>query len=73
MQKRKTRGRRSITYQNKDVVSKIFGENLMNKSLAVYGVNLPKIKAVMPTNLPAIEGELRIDNLFRDWRMTHWH
>lgn len=66
MQKRKTRGRRSITYQNKDVVSKIFGENLMNKSLAVYGVNLPKIKAVMPTNLPAIEAnELRIDNLFR--------
>ena len=38
----------------------------MNKSLAVYGVNLPKIKAVMPTNLPAIEAnELRIDNLFR--------
>lgn len=66
MQKRKNKGRKSVTYQNKDVVSKIFGENLKNKSLAVYGVNLPKIKSVMPTNLPAIEAnELRIDNLFR--------
>lgn len=26
-----------ITYQNKDVISKIFGENLKEKSLAVYG------------------------------------
>ena len=36
------------------------------EQITVYGVNLPKIKAVMPTNLPAIEAnELRIDNLFR--------
>ena len=44
-----------ITYQNKDVVSKIFGENLREKSLAVYGVNIPKITEVLPTNLPVIE------------------
>lgn len=55
-----------ITYQNKDVISKIFGENLKEKSLAVYGVNIPKIKEVLPTNLPAIEAnEMRLDNLFR--------
>lgn len=51
-----------ITYQNKDVVSKIFGENLKEKSLAVYGVNIPKIKEVLPTNLPVIEAnEMRLD------------
>lgn len=55
-----------ITYQNKDVVSKIFGENLREKSLAVYGVNIPKITEVLPTNLPVIEAnEMRLDNLFR--------
>ena len=55
-----------ITYQNKDVISKIFGENLKEKSLAVYGVNIPKIKEVLPTNLPAVEAnEMRLDNLFR--------
>ena len=55
-----------ITYQNKDVVSKIFGENLKEKSLAVYGVNIPKITEVLPTNLPVIEAnEMRLDNLFR--------
>lgn len=55
----------AITYQNKDVVSKIFGENLKEKSFAVYGIKLPKIMEVLPTNLPVIEAnELRIDNLF---------
>lgn len=60
------RQKNPITYQNKDVISKIFGENLKEKSLAVYGVNIPKIKEVLPTNLPAIEAnEMRLDNLFR--------
>lgn len=55
----------AITYHNKDVVSKLFGENLRNKSFAVYGLNIPKIVEVQPTNLPSIEAnELRIDNLF---------
>ena len=54
-----------IAYQNKDVVSKIFGESLREKSFAVYGIKLPKIVEVLPTNLPLIEAnELRIDNLF---------
>lgn len=55
----------AITYQNKDVVSKIFAENFREKSLKVYGLDVPKIKMVMPTNLPEVEAnELRIDNLF---------
>ena len=55
-----------ITYQNKDVVSKIFGEQMKEKSLSVYGLKIPKIKEVLPTNLPAVEAnELRLDNLFR--------
>ena len=54
-----------ITYQNKDVVSKIFAENFREKSLKVYGLDVPKIKMVLPTNLPEVEAnELRIDNLF---------
>ncbi len=55
-----------IVYQNKDVMSKHFGEHLKEKSLEVYGFrNIPKIVDVRPTNLPVVEAnELRIDNLF---------
>lgn len=54
-----------IAYQNKDIASKIFGEGMKEKSLSVYGVPVPKIIQVLPTNLPAIEAnELRMDNLF---------
>lgn len=54
-----------VAWQNKDVTAKYFGENLKGKSFAVYGLELPDIKEVQPTNLPAIEAnELRLDNLF---------
>ena len=54
-----------ITYQNKDITSKILAEGMKEKSLAVYGIHVPKIIDVLPTNLPAIEAnELRMDNLF---------
>lgn len=54
-----------ITYHNKDVASKVMEKEFPNKSFEVYGVNLPKIKAALPTNLPVIESnELRLDNLF---------
>lgn len=32
-----------IVYQNKDVISKIFGENIPNKSFSVYGIDVPKV------------------------------
>lgn len=55
-----------ITYQNKDVASKSLAEGLKDKSLNVYGVELPPIIEVLPTNLPVIEAnELRLDNLFQ--------
>lgn len=54
-----------IAYQNKDITSKIMGENLKDKSFAVYGIDVPKVRQVLLTNLPAIEAnELRLDNLF---------
>ncbi len=55
----------SIAYQNKDIVSKVFGEKMRHKSLNVYGLDVPRVVKVLPTNLPIVEAnELRIDNLF---------
>ena len=54
-----------IAWQNKDIISKIFAENLKGKSLEVYGIHVPEVEAVLPTNLPLIQAdELRIDNVF---------
>ena len=54
-----------VAYQNKDIVSKVFADNFAGKSLKVYGLNIPKIIQVLPTNLPEVSAnELRIDNLF---------
>lgn len=61
MQKQKN----NIAYQNKDIASKIFAEQFRGKSLKVYGIDLPRVKQVLPTNLPNIQAnELRLDNLF---------
>lgn len=54
-----------IAYQNKDIFSKFMGERMRNKSFKAYGLDLPEIVRVEPTNLPTIQAtELRIDNLF---------
>ena len=64
MEKQKTDS--AITYHNKDVISKLFGEKLKNKSFEVYGLQIPEITEVLPTNLPAVEAnEMRLDNFFR--------
>lgn len=63
--KKKSRDGTEIAYQNKDIISKLFGESLKGKSLSVYGIKNSRIKDVRPTNLPLIEAnELRLDNLF---------
>ncbi|MDY4922255.1 MAG: hypothetical protein SO117_04360, partial [Frisingicoccus sp.] len=63
--KREKRMAMGITEQNKDVVSKWFAETMKNRSLSVYGIDVPKIVDVRPTNLPAVEtNEKRMDNLF---------
>ena len=34
---------KNIAYQNKDITSKIFADNFKEKSLSVYGLDIPKI------------------------------
>ena len=54
-----------IAYQNKDIEFKLMSETYKEKSFESYGLKLPKIKAVLPTNLPAVSAnEMRIDNVF---------
>lgn len=54
-----------IVYQNKDIEFKLMSETYKEKSFEAYGLKLPKIKAVLPTNLPAVSAnEMRIDNIF---------
>lgn len=54
-----------IAYQNKDITSKVLAENFKGKTFSVYGLNLPDIVRVLPTNIPVIlANELRLDNLF---------
>jgi hypothetical protein len=61
-----------ITYTNKDVLFKVLCETYKEMSFSAFGLDLPKIKEVLPTNLPKISaGEKQIDNLLllEDGRM----
>ena len=53
-------------YQNKDIVSKIFGEKMKGKPLSLFGLGTGlKVADVRPTNIPVVQArELRMDNLF---------
>ncbi len=54
-----------IVYQNKDILFKILGQTYKEKSFAAYGIALPRIRALLPTDLPKISAnEKSIDNLF---------
>ena len=54
-----------IAYQNKDILFKILGQTYKEKSFAVYGIDLPRIRALLPTDLPKISAnEKSVDNLF---------
>ena len=58
-------GDMEIAYQNKDITSKVLAEHFKGKTFKVYGLDLPQIERVLPTNLPAVKAnELRLDNLF---------
>ena len=58
-------GENKIAWQNKDIISKAFAENLKGKSLEVYGIHVPEVVDVLPTNLPSIQAnEMRLDNAF---------
>ena len=55
----------SIADQNKDIISKVLMQNYKDKTFEAIGLNLPKIKQVLPTNLPSVTAqELRTDNVF---------
>lgn len=54
-----------IAYQNKDIEFKILSESYKERSFEAYGLKLPRIKEVLPTNLPIVyANEMRMDNLF---------
>lgn len=56
----------AVAYQNKDIVSKLFGDRMKGKPLSLFGLrsNL-KVVDVRPTNIPIVQArELKMDNLF---------
>lgn len=56
---------KGIAYPNKDIMSKVFGEKLKNKSFDVYGITASRIVSVLPVNLPVVEAnEMATDNLY---------
>lgn len=56
----------AVAYQNKDIVSKLFGDHMKGKSLSLLGLGTDlRVVDVKPTNLPIVQArELRMDNLF---------
>lgn len=56
----------NISYQNKDIVAKFFGDRMKGKSLSLFGLNTDqKVVRVAPTNIPVVLAqELRMDNVF---------
>lgn len=56
---------KGIAYQNKDIEFKLFSEAYRERSFRAYGLELPQIKEVLPTNLPRVAAdEKHMDNLF---------
>jgi len=54
-----------IPHTNKDILFKALSQLYQNKSLAVYGLNIPRIKRLLPTNYPTVTAnEYRGDGAF---------
>ena len=54
-----------ITHDNKDVLFKVLSQNYRNRSFEALGLNLPRIKELLPTQLPSVSAaEVRADNIF---------
>lgn len=54
-----------IAYQNKDILFKVLAQTYKEKSFAAYGIDLPPIRELLPTNLPKISANQKdVDNLF---------
>ena len=56
----------AVAYQNKDIVSKLFGNHMKGKPLSLFGLGTDlKVVDVKPTDIPLVRArELRMDNLF---------
>ena len=55
----------AIAYQNKDIMFKVLSQHYKNKSLAVYGLNVPRIKRLLSGDYPAVTAtETHADNPF---------
>ena len=54
----------AIAHTNKDIISKTLGQHYKNKSFRVYGLDVPKIKQVLPTDYPVVAAEYRGDGAF---------
>lgn len=54
-----------VAYQNKDISSKAFAEEFKNTYFKVFGLDLPDIVSIEPTELPAIEvNDKEMDKLY---------
>jgi hypothetical protein len=56
---------KGIAYQHNDVLLKFLSEKFKGKSFKAYGLDLPPIQRLLPTNLPVVQAdEKRSDNVF---------
>ena len=53
-----------ITHSNKDVLFKVLSQHYKDKSFAVYGLDVPKVKQLLPSAYPVVSTEHRADNVF---------
>ena len=54
-----------ISHSNNDVIFKVLSQYYENKSLAVYGLKLPRIKRLLPGDYPVVTAtETHADNPF---------
>ena len=46
-----------ITHNNKDVMFKVLSKYYADKSFAVYGLDVPRVRRMLPTNYPAVSAK----------------
>ena len=54
-----------ISHSNKDILFKVLSQNYPNKSLSAYGLDIPRIKTMLPADFPVVSAtESHADSLF---------
>ncbi len=59
-----------VSYHNKDVLFKVLSEAYREKSFSAYGVDIPPIKEVLPTNLPKIWADEKEPDNMRESKVS---